>query len=248
MSYVVDIKNIVTQFGDTIVHDKISLHVNEGEIYTIVGPSGCGKTTLLREMVALESFKSGSIEILGYDLSMISYKELQLLRKSWGFLFQSGALFSSLSVFDNIALPLYEYTNLDKTFISKIVAYKLELVGLRETDAFLYPSQISGGMIKKVALARALALEPKLLFLDEPTSGLDPISAREFDSMILRLRDFLSLSLVVVSHDLTSLRLISDKIAVMDEKKIIAEGNLAQIMQIKNNFIEKFFNKDLYEQ
>jgi len=242
MDYVADVKDIVTKFYTTVVHDKISLQVKVGEIYAIVGPSGCGKSTLLRELVALHKPVSGSINILGYNLLDASYKQMQELRKKWGFLFQSGALFSSLSVHDNIALPLIEYTDLSSKFISKMVAYKLDLVGLKESDGPLFPSEISGGMIKKVALARALALEPRLLLLDEPTSGLDPISAREFDRLLLRLREFLSLSVIMVSHDLHSIRLTADRLAVIDDKHIVAQGSLDDIVNTHTPFINAFFD------
>lgn len=242
MDYIIKMQDIVTRFGEAVIHDKISLQVKSGEIYAVVGPSGCGKSTLLRELVALHKPTSGTIEILGYNLLDASYKQMQELRGQWGFLFQNGALFSSLSVYDNIALPLVEYTDLSSRFISKMVAYKLDLVGLKESDGALFPSEISGGMTKKVALARALALEPKLLFLDEPTSGLDPISAREFDRLLLRLREFLSLSVMMVSHDLHSIRLTADRLAVIDDKHIVAQGSLDDIIQTHTPFTDAFFS------
>lgn len=242
MQHVVQMKDVVTKFDTTVIHNKINLHVNSGEIYAIVGPSGCGKSTLLRELVALHKPTSGTINVLGYNLLDISYKQMQELIGQWGFLFQNGALFSSLSVHDNIALPLTEYTDLSSKFISKLVAYKLDLVGLKESDGALFPSELSGGMTKKVALARALALEPRLLFLDEPTSGLDPISAREFDKLILRLREFLSLSVIMVSHDLHSIRLTADRLAVIDDKQIVAEGSLSDIIKTHSPFLDAFFN------
>ncbi|WP_324172554.1 ABC transporter ATP-binding protein [Sulfurimonas sp.] len=237
----IKVKDIKTVFGERIVHDGVNLEINEGEIYGLLGPSGCGKTTLLREMVMLQDFHGGSINILGHDLNSIRHNEAQELRRKWGVLFQAGALFSSLTLKDNIALPLIEYTDLSQKMINEIVEFKINLVGLKSADAMLFPSQISGGMKKKAALARALAMDPKLLFLDEPTSGLDPISAREFDSLILKLRELLGLTIVMVSHDLQSIYDTLDRVAIIDEKKIVYEGNLNNIKNTKSEFIQTFF-------
>jgi phospholipid/cholesterol/gamma-HCH transport system ATP-binding protein len=242
---IINVKDVVTHFDNRLIHDKLNLEVNEGEIYGLLGPSGCGKTTLLREMVMLQNYSSGSIEVLGYNLNNISHENAQALRREWGVLFQAGALFSSLTLAENIALGLREYTDLSKKMIQEIVAFKINLVGLKQSDALLYPSQISGGMKKKAALARALALDPKLLFLDEPTSGLDPISARDFDALILKLRELLGLSIVMVSHDLKSIYDTLDKIAVIDNKKIIYEGSLDNIQQQESEFIRTFFKANI---
>ena len=238
---IVEVKNVRTIFDQRVIHDGLNLHVKEGEIYGLLGPSGCGKTTLLREMVMLQDFASGEINILGNNLSHISHYQGQELRKRWGVLFQAGALFSSLSVAENIALPLVEYTDLSPNMIDEIVAFKISLVGLKQSDANLYPSQISGGMKKKAALARALAMDPKLLFLDEPTSGLDPISARDFDALILKLRDLLGLSIVMVSHDLQSIYDTLDRLAIIDNKTIAFEGTLDEVTSVKSSFIQTFF-------
>lgn len=243
MGNIIEVKDVVTSFGDRVVHDGLNLNIKEGEIYGLLGPSGCGKTTLLREMVMLQKINSGSIKVLGHEVNDIDKKEAQQLRQEWGVLFQSGALFSSLRVKDNIALPLIEYTDLSKEMIEEIVEFKISIVGLKPEDANLYPSQISGGMKKKAALARSLAMDPKLLFLDEPTSGLDPISAREFDTLILKLRDLLGLTIVMVSHDLQSIYDTLDSVAIIDEKKIVYEGNLNNIKSVKNEFIQTFFGK-----
>jgi len=242
---VIEVRNVKTIFDERVVHDGLNLNINKGEIYGLLGPSGCGKTTLLREIVMLQEFHSGSIKVLGNELSNISHNVAQKLRKEWGVLFQAGALFSSLTVAQNIALPLIEYTDLTEKMIQEIVEFKVSLVGLKSADANLYPSQISGGMKKKSALARSLAMDPKLLFLDEPTSGLDPISARDFDSLILKLRDLLGLTIVMVSHDLQSIYDTLDRVAIIDNKKIAFEGTLNEISSVDSEFIKTFFGEKI---
>ncbi len=238
---VIKVRDLKTIFGEKVVHDGLNLTINEGEIYGLLGPSGCGKTTLLREMVMLEAISHGSIEILGKKIESISAKDAQNLKQNWGVLFQFGALFSSLSLRDNIALPLVEYTDLSKSMIDEIVDFKIKIVGLKPQDSELFPSQISGGMKKKAGLARALAMDPKLLFLDEPTSGLDPISAREFDALILKLRSMLGLTIVMVSHDLQSIYDTLDRVAIIDEKKIAYEGSIQDVKTSKSKFVQTFF-------
>ncbi len=241
----IKVQNLTTAFGKRVIHDGLNLTVNEGEIYGLLGPSGCGKTTLLREMVMLQEITSGSIEVLGKKVENIRSRDAQILRRQWGVLFQFGALFSSLTLAENIALPLVEYTKLSRKMIDEIIAFKLSIVGLQQSDASLYPSEISGGMKKKAGLARALAMDPKLLFLDEPTSGLDPISAREFDELILKLRAMLGLTVVMVTHDLSSIYDTLDRVAIIDEKKIAYEGTLDDIASVKSKFIQTFFREKL---
>ena len=241
---VIKVRNVRTVFGDKVVHDGLNLTIKEGDMYGLLGPSGCGKTTLLREMVMLQEFESGTIEVLGKDIAKIGEKEAQELRQKWGVLFQFGALFSSLTLKENIALPLKEYTDLDEIMINEIVKFKINLVGLKPEDALLYPSEISGGMKKKAGLARALAMDPKLLFLDEPTSGLDPISARDFDRLILKLHDMLGLTIVMVTHDLVSIYDTLDKIAIIENKKIAFEGTLDEVTKVESPFIKTFFNRE----
>ena len=240
---VIKVRDVVTRFGHKIIHNKLNLTINEGEIYGLLGPSGCGKTTLLREMVMLQHFTSGSIEVLGKNVANIRERDAQILRREWGVLFQFGALFSSLTIAENIALPLVEYTKISKKMIDEIIAFKLNIVGLKQSDALLYPSEISGGVKKKAGLARALAMDPKLLFLDEPTSGLDPISAREFDALIVKLREMLGLTVVMVTHDLSSIYDTLDRVAIIDEQHIVYEGSVADVTTAKSTFVQAFFKE-----
>lgn len=242
---IIEVRDVVTRFGERVVHDHISLHVDAGEIYGFLGPSGCGKSTLMREIILLEPLQEGMIRIFGEDICGLDHDEAQALRRRWGVLFQSNALFTSLSVAENISVMLKEYTTLSPRLIDEIVAFKLDIVGLKQSDGLLYPSQISGGMKKKAALARALALDPELLFLDEPTSGLDPISAREFDALILKLRDMLQLSIVMVTHDLASIEGTLDRMAIIDERRIAAEGTLEEVREVDSPFIRTFFGGEL---
>jgi phospholipid/cholesterol/gamma-HCH transport system ATP-binding protein len=243
MKEIVKVRGVKTLFGDKVVHDGLNLSVSQGDIYGLLGPSGCGKTTLLREMVMLQPFQAGKIEVLQKDIANISEKEAQELRQQWGVLFQFGALFSSLTLKENIALPLKEYTDLDSVMIDEIVKFKINLVGLKQEDAYLYPSEISGGMKKKAGLARALAMDPKLLFLDEPTSGLDPISARDFDTLVLKLHQMLGLTIIMVTHDLDSIYATLDKVAIIENKKIAYEGKLKDISSVETPFVKTFFNQ-----
>lgn len=245
MSNIIEVRDLKTVFEDRVVHDGLNLTIKKGEIYGILGSSGAGKTTLLREMVMLQEPQSGTINVLGYNLKNIKYEDAQKLRQQWGVLFQSGALFSSLSLRDNIALPLVEYTDLSKAMIDEIVEFKISIVGLKQSDGALYPSQLSGGMKKKAGLARSLVMDPELLFLDEPTSGLDPISVREFDALIVKLRDNLNLSVVMVSHDLQSVYDTIDTLAIIDDKKIVYEGSLKNLSASNSDFISNFFNMDI---
>ncbi|MBD3800014.1 MAG: ATP-binding cassette domain-containing protein [Campylobacterales bacterium] len=245
MRPVIEVENVVTRFGERLVHDGVSLHVNAGEIYGFLGPSGCGKSTLMREIILLEPVQNGTIRLFGEPLNTLSFEAAQALRRKWGVLFQSNALFTSLNVAENISVMLREYTALPADVIDEIVAFKLDIVGLTPKEGQLYPSQLSGGMKKKVALARALALDPPLLFLDEPTSGLDPVSAREFDALIMRLRDMLQLTVVMVTHDLASIETTLDRMAIIDERRIAAEGTLSEVKEVPSLFVRTFFGGDV---
>lgn len=241
MSSVIRAENIITKFGDRTIHDGVNLHIEQNEIYGILGESGSGKSVLVKEMIMLIEPYAGEISVLGKALRHISFSDAQALRSQWGVLFQFGALYSSLTIGENVEVQLKEYTKLSKEMRDNLVYSKLALVGLEPHVASMYPSELSGGMIKRAALARALAMEPKLLFLDEPTSGLDPIGARNFDALIVELRDLLDITVVMITHDLESIFSIVDRMAVLADKKVVAEGSLENVLQSRHPFVEAFF-------
>jgi len=241
---IIEVKNTVTKFGERVIHNGVNLHINKGEIYAILGESGAGKSVLMKQMIMLLSPNSGDIEVLGKKLKKISFKKAQKLRQQWGVLFQFGALYSSLTVAENIEIQLKEYTNISPEMREKIVYSKLDLVGLAPHVGALYPSSLSGGMVKRAGLARALAMDPKLLFLDEPTSGLDPIGARNFDTLIKELRDLLGITVVMITHDLDSIFGIVDRMAIIADKKVVEEGNMKKVLASKHPFVEKFFKNE----
>ena len=238
---VITVSDVVTRFGKNVVHDGISLNVRQGEIYGLLGGSGSGKSTLMKEMIMLLRPQSGAIRVLGQNLLTITLAEATMLRRQWGVLFQGGALYSSLTVEENVGIKLKEYTDLPLKLIRDIVRLKINMVGLPEHAADLYPEELSGGMVKRASLARALAMDPKLLFLDEPTSGLDPLGAEAFDNLILKLREVLGLTVVMVTHDLDSIWTVVDRFAVLGEKKVVGEGTLNEVTQNPHPVIEKFF-------
>jgi phospholipid/cholesterol/gamma-HCH transport system ATP-binding protein len=244
MKPVIKVEGVVTTFGERTIHDGISLHIDENEIYGILGESGSGKSVLMKEMIMLLEPTDGNIIVLGKSLNQIGFKEAQALRSDWGVLFQFGALYSSLTIAENIEVQLKEYTNISKDMRDKLVQSKLALVGLEPHVGSLYPSELSGGMVKRAALARALAMEPKLLFLDEPTSGLDPIGARNFDTLIVELRDLLGITVVMITHDLDSIFSIVDRMAVLADKHVVAEGTLENVLQSQHPFVEEFFRNE----
>jgi phospholipid/cholesterol/gamma-HCH transport system ATP-binding protein len=247
MEKIIEARDIVTSFGPIVIHDKLSLTVDKGDIYGILGESGSGKTLLMKEMIMLLKPTAGEMWVLGHRLSDISYQDAQSLRRQWGVLFQFGALFTSLTVAENIALQLKEFTDISKKMRDEIVKTKINMVGLPVRAGGLYPSELSGGMIKRAALARALAMDPQLLFLDEPTSGLDPIGARNFDALIIELRELLGITVVMITHDLDSIHSIVDRFSVLADKHVIAEGTLENVLQSDHPFVEKFF-KNKYAQ
>jgi phospholipid/cholesterol/gamma-HCH transport system ATP-binding protein len=248
MSLVIEAKGIYTHFGDRSIHEDLSLHIDKNEIYGILGESGSGKSVLMKEMIMLLEPNAGDISVLGNDLKTITYSQAQNLRREWGVLFQFGALYSSMTIAQNIEVQLKEYTNISKSMRNKLVQSKISLVGLDPSVATLYPSELSGGMVKRAALARALAMEPKLLFLDEPTSGLDPVGARNFDNLIVELRDRLGITVVMITHDLDSIFSIVDRMAVLADKHVVAEGPLKNVLQSQHPFVEEFFKNEYTKQ
>lgn len=242
----IEARELTTAFEGTLIHDRISCTVYQNDIYAIIGGSGSGKTTLLREFILLQHPQSGSIRLLDYDLATITPAQEETLRRQWGVLFQSGALYTSLSVGENIAIVYREHTDLSAELIDELVDLKIKMVGLPPHARHLTPSELSGGMVKRAALARALALDPKLLFLDEPTSGLDPLSSRQFDTLIQNLRDLLGLTIVIITHDQASILSIANRLLVLGNTKVIAEGSLQEVARIDHPDINHFFPKDLY--
>ncbi|RLA67473.1 MAG: ABC transporter ATP-binding protein [Epsilonproteobacteria bacterium] len=244
MKTVIKVENVITRFASRTIHDGVSLHINENDIYAVLGESGSGKSVLIKEMIMLLSPTKGKISVLGKSLKNISFEDAQALRSDWGVLFQFGALYSSLTIAENIAVQLKEFTNISKIMREKLVQSKLELVGLEPHVGSMYPSELSGGMVKRAALARALVMEPKLLFLDEPTSGLDPIGARNFDDLIVELRDLLGITVVMITHDLESIFSIVDRLAILADKHVVAQGTLENVLQSTHPFVEAFFKND----
>ncbi len=237
----VQVRGLVSRFGDHLVHDGLDLTVERGEIFGLVGGSGAGKSVLLNTVIDLKEPDGGSVEVLGVDVHRAPEHERLDLERRWGVLFQSGALFSSLSVRDNVAAPLYEHTRLSRRQIAAVADLKLALVGLEPSAGALRPAELSGGMRKRAGLARALALDPELLFLDEPTAGLDPIGAEGFDSLIKDLRDALGLTVFMITHDLDSLYALCDRVGVIADKRIAAVGTLAELERSDHPWIREYF-------
>lgn len=238
---VVAVRALTMRFGDKVVHENIDIAVRRGETRAIVGASGSGKSTLLREMTLLQQPTSGSVTVLGTEITHAGPADVDQLRRRTGVLFQNGALFGGMNVLDNVGLPLREHTALQSKFIDEIACLKLALVGLRPEDAMLLPSQLSGGMRKRVALARAIALDPELLFLDEPTSGLDPLNADGFDQLVLDLKAALGPTIVLVTHDMDSLWRVADRVTLLGDARILAEGTMAELAVSDDPAVEEFF-------
>ncbi|MDI7863888.1 ABC transporter ATP-binding protein [Rhizobiaceae bacterium n13] len=238
---VLSVQDVTVGFGSKIVLDKLNLDVYRGEILGFVGASGAGKSVLLRTVLRLVPRRSGKIRILGTDYDAASEAERMALDMRVGVLFQQGALFSALTVKENIQLPMREYLDLPQALMDELAALKIELVGLAADARDKYPSELSGGMIKRAALARALALDPDLVFLDEPTSGLDPIGAAEFDELIASLRDALGLTVYMVTHDLDSLFSVCDRIAVLGSKRVLVEGTIEDMLKCDEPWVKSYF-------
>lgn len=241
MPALIEVKDVVNRFGPQTVHDHLDLTLEKGEILGLVGGSGSGKSVLLRTILGLNPPAKGNVLIEGKDIYALAGGEEKILQKKWGVLFQDGALFSGLSVLDNVALPLREYTELRPSTIEDLSKIKLQIVGLKPETAEKYPSELSGGMVRRAAVARALALDPEMLFLDEPTGALDPVSAASFDELILSLRETLNLSVLIITHDLDTLTTVCDRVAMIVDKKIII-GTLDEMTRSDNPAVHAFFN------
>lgn len=246
-SKVIEVKHLNTFYGKRQILKDVSIDVEDGEILVIMGGSGSGKSTLLRYMLALERPRSGSVQVLGRDVANASRSEMYELRKRSGVAFQSGALFSSMSVGDNIMLPLREHTDLDDSTIQIMARLKLEVVELAGFEE-LMPAELSGGMIKRAALARAVVMDPKLLFCDEPSAGLDPVVAAAIDDLILRLRDALGMTVIIVTHELESAFKIADRIAVLDRGQILIVGSVEEVRGCQDQRVQNLLNRRVEEE
>ena len=238
---VIEISQLSTRFGEHVVHSGIDLEVRRGEIFAVIGGSGSGKSTLLREMILLQRPTSGSVRVLGVDLQQLGDEEARALRQRWGVMFQHGGLFGSLTVTENVGLPLREHTALHDGLIDEIAAWKLAMTGLAPEVGAQYPSELSGGMMKRASLARALALDPELLFLDEPTAGLDPQSAGGVDELVRKLRDQFGLTIVMITHDLDLLWQVADRVAVLADGKVQGVGSMSELSRMDPPAIRQFF-------
>ena len=239
---IIRVRGLVNGFGNKVLHDHIDLDVYRGEVLGVVGGSGSGKSVLLRSIVGLNRPREGTIEVFGQQTSdEIESPAMRELEMRWGVLFQEGALFSSQTVAENIQVPLREYTSMSPELMDQIADVKLTMVGLSCETASKFPSELSGGMKKRAGLARALALDPELLFLDEPTAGLDPISANQFDELVIQLQDILGLTVFLVTHDIDTLRAVTDRIAVLVNQKLVI-GTIDELRKSKDPWIQDYFS------
>lgn len=231
--------DLTTKFGDRVIHDGLNFHVNEAEIYGLLGGSGTGKSTLMKTMIYLKEPSAGKVEMLGRDLWSLDEAARREIKLACSVMFQFGALYTSMNVLENIYILLKEYSRMSERSMREIAMFWLQKVGLSENVALQYPSELSGGMKKRVAMARALVLSPKILFLDEPNSGLDPSSARAFDELVVELRDTLGVTVVMVTHDIDSICTILDRFLILQDKKIAFEGTFEQLMKMPENPLEE---------
>ena len=231
--------DLTTKFGDRVIHDGLNFHVNEAEIYGLLGGSGTGKSTLMKTMIYLKEPSAGKVEMLGRDLWSLDEAARQEMKLACSVMFQFGALYTSMNVLENIYILLKEYSGMSERSMREIAMFWLQKVGLSENVALQYPSELSGGMKRRVAMARALVLSPKILFLDEPNSGLDPSSARAFDELVVELRDTLGVTVVMVTHDIDSICTILDRFLILQDKKIAFEGTFEQLMKMPENPLEE---------
>lgn len=239
---IIEIIGLKNYLGGQWVHSDVNLTVNQGEILAIIGGSGSGKTTILRSILMLLKPTAGTIRVFNQNISTLDEQSANALRRRWGMLFQHSALFSVMTVLDNIMFPMQELAHLDKAFMQELALLKLSLVGLSKETASKYPSQLSGGMQRRAAAARAIAMDPEMLFLDEPTSGLDPLSAKQFDKLIVFLRNTLNLTVIIVSHDIESLKRTTDRVAFIGEGRVIAVQPIDELMQNKHPLIVDYFS------
>ncbi|MDP3815573.1 ABC transporter ATP-binding protein [Pseudomonas sp.] len=238
----IEVRELVNRFGAQIVHQGLNLDLYRGEVLGVVGVSGSGKSVLLRSILGLRRANAGSVRVFGEELLALPPERRSQLERRCGVLYQRGALFSSLSLIENIALPLIEHAGLDRASAERLALVKLALVGLPREAGTQYPNAVSGGMIKRAALARALALEPEILFLDEPTAGLDPIAAAAFDQLILTLRDALGLSVLLVTHDLDTLYCICDRVGVLAQQRVLVADRLEVVAATDHPWIVEYFH------
>ena len=241
-TYAIRARGITIGFGEKIILENLDLDVRRGEVLGFVGGSGTGKSVLTRAILGLVQQRAGTIEVFGQDLAGLNLEQHRTMERRWGVLFQHGALFSGLTVLQNIQVPMREYLNISQSLMDELAMLKIRMVGLHPDAADKYPSELSGGMIKRAALARALALDPEIVFLDEPTSGLDPIGAAEFDVLIRTLQKTLGLTVYMVTHDLDSLYSICDRIAALADKRIVAEGTLDEILNVRHPWVQSYFH------
>lgn len=239
---VIRARGITVGFGQKLILENLDLDVWRGEILGVVGGSGTGKSVLMRTIIGLNEKRAGTVEVFGRDLDSGGSAARNEVGKRWGVLFQQGALFSSLTVAQNVGVPIREHLKLPSDLVDDLARLKIELVGLPADAAQKYPSELSGGMIKRASLARALALDPEIVFLDEPTAGLDPIGAADFDRLILDLRETLGLTVFMVTHDLDSLVEITDRIAVLGNKKVLVDGTFAELKRVDHPWVNAYFN------
>lgn len=238
---VIRVEDLRNAFGPQVVHDGLNLEVRRGEILGVVGGSGTGKSVLMRSIIGLQTPDAGHIEVFGKPVLGLGDEEAMELRRHWGVLFQNGALFSGLTVAENVQVALREFYRLDETLMDEIATYKIGLVGLPPDAGPKYPAELSGGMRKRAGLARSLALDPDLLFLDEPTAGLDPIGAAAFDELIKSLRDTLGLTVFLITHDLDTLYAICDRVAVLADRRVLAVGTIPELLEFDHPWIQDYF-------
>jgi phospholipid/cholesterol/gamma-HCH transport system ATP-binding protein len=238
----IEVRGLVTRFGDHLVHDHLDLVVPRGEVVAVVGGSGAGKSVLLNTIIGLREPQGGSVKVFGQDIRYARRRVWTAIERRWGVLFQQGALWSNLTVRENVCAPMFEHTSLPRHEVAELADLKIALAGLPPDAGALKPSELSGGMIKRAGLARALALDPELLFLDEPTSGLDPISAGAFDTLIRDLSESLKLTVFMITHDLDSLYAIADQVAVIADRKVVAMGTVAELERSDQPWIHSYFH------